>query len=168
MWSVPVHRWLSMCVHWPILKATSKNKSNGTSGWFIAVLTTFVVSTVFHEAVLYVAMRGTCWPFNTFLITVAALLALSWDVVFPIKKKQQLLSNPPVVPAVSGGNGGGDASTGGGTGASLGAGDGSVQCVSPFGQRGMASAVTFCVLVQLSPLICDGVAWLWWRSVFMS
>lgn len=74
MWSVPVHRWLSACVYWPMLELcrTSDNGADGSKSppsaelstataaaagapskwtWVPAVVATFVVSGVFHEAV---------------------------------------------------------------------------------------------------------------------
>ena len=115
MWSAPVHRWLAACVYKPMLQATtarhnamvgsnksgkqplpeSKKKSAGgnhvvnrasTAGWVFSVLVTFLVSIVFHEAML-VAYGGAFFPFNTFLLTVTAALFLSWETIFPVSGK---------------------------------------------------------------------------------
>eukprot|EP00752_Nemacystus_decipiens_P001643 g1598.t1 len=168
MWSVPVHRWLSACVHWPMLEltrgasATSPPPPSTTTtttttttatttskrGWLTAVIATFLVSGVFHEAVVYVAMRGTCWPFNTFLLCVAGLLITTWDVVFP-----------PIQFREAGGDGGPDdeKKEGGGV----------VKVVRAYGDRGVASFCFFSFLVQLSAFIADTIAWLWWRNIHM-
>lgn len=47
--------------------------------------TTFLVSSVVHEAVQFVAMRWTCWPFNTFSLMFAAALISVWDWLFPVR-----------------------------------------------------------------------------------
>ncbi|CAM9534927.1 unnamed protein product [Ascophyllum nodosum] len=116
MWSAPVHRWLAACVYKPMLQATtarhnamvgsnksgkqplpeSKKKSAGgnhvvnrasTAGWVFSVLVTFLVSIVFHEAIVLVAYGGAFFPFNTFLLTVTAALFLSWETIFPVSGK---------------------------------------------------------------------------------
>lgn len=214
MWSVPVHRWLSACVHWPMLQAAAavsatKNddgdnnrisrssadvgddtrtegikdghlkgervvdggngkqimpptvaaRSPSTTGWLAAVLATFIVSGVFHEAVVYVAMRGSCWPFNTFLLTVAGLLILLWDRVFPVRQDD---THRVHVSSGSAGSG-----RDGSNGVNGGSGAGKVKPVRAYGRRGMIAAVVFTILIQLSAFISDIVAWLWWRHVLM-
>ena len=106
------------------------------------MLATFFVSGVFHEAVVYVAMRGTCWPFNTFLLCVAGLLITTWDLVFPPLHFRE---------AEGGGGSGGEAA----------------KVVRAYGDRGMASICSFSVLIQLSAFIADTAAWLWWRHIHM-
>lgn len=197
MWSTPVHRWLSSCVHWPMLEAAAaaahrrsgdaaevkakggngdKTGANGvgngssdkdgkkppTPGWLPAVLATFVVSGVFHEAVVFVAMRGTCWPFNTFLLIVASSLMLTWDTVFPLRQGQQGVS-------ASAARGCGDSSavTTKHDNAAVGGAANGVRFARGHGSRGIASMVTFTVLVQLSACICECAAWMWWRHVLM-
>lgn len=54
--------------------------------WFpISVLCSFLVSSVLHEAVGYVAMRRTFWPFNTFFLVMSASSMPSWDLFFPAR-----------------------------------------------------------------------------------
>ena len=209
MWSVPVHRWLSSCVHWPILEAAARRsganaredvtatpvkagngrgthaatehgagkgaesgggrvnaKPAAVPGWLPAVAATFVVSGVYHEAIVYVAMRGTCWPFNTFLLCVAGGLLTMWDLVFPLREGKG--NGHAVALATEGkanGGGGGDAADAAAAGNGKGVG---VKMVRPYGARGMLSAVIFSVLVQMSAFICDCAAWLWWRHVLMA
>ncbi|CAN0428692.1 unnamed protein product [Ectocarpus sp. 8 AP-2014] len=162
MWSTPVHRWLSTCVHWPMLELCRAGDEgvDGTKSppsaelstaaaalagepskwtWVPAVLATFVVSGVFHEAVVYIAMRGTCWPFNTFLLCVGGVLVIFWDIVFPL---------PDLKPSSEPGGGG-------------------KKVVRAYGHRGRMSVAAFCVSVQLSAFIADCAAWLWWRHIHM-
>lgn len=215
MWSVPVHRWLSSCVHWPMLEAAARRsgasaservaatpvkagygrgthtptrdgagkwaeggggvnaKPAAVSGWLPAVGATFVVSGVYHEAIVYVAMRGTCWPFNTFLLVVAGGLVTLWDLIFPLIEERGnghavALAGEGKANDGIGGDGvcgvGGTADTAAAVGNDKGA---AVKTVRPYGARGMLSAVMFSVLVQLSAFICDCAAWLWWRQVLM-
>lgn len=221
MWSVPVHRWLSAYVHWPVLDAAARrhessapasapaadmdsgtetasegrnNKKGPPQGWGWAVMCVFGVSTAFHEAVVFVAMRGTCWPFNTFLLTVAGTLILTWDRVFPVLGTEDngtasdsgTATAAAAVPEgarkpIGGGvDGLGDCDVGGNR-HSDGRGRGGVvaesggRCtavkagrrVTPFGSRGSVAVVMFVVLVQISGSIADYAAWLWWRAVFL-
>eukprot|EP00903_Cladosiphon_okamuranus_P020112 g18469.t1 len=165
MWSVPVHRWLSACVHWPMLDlnrvaTTSTTTTTSKARWLAAVLATFVVSGVFHEAVVYVAMRGTCWPFNTFLLCVAGALITTWDRVFPPLPLRQ--GGGVESPSLGGGGGGGSEGSGQGTTSS-----GTVKVVKAYGNRGMVSVFFFNALVQQSAFIADTAAWLWWRHIHM-
>lgn len=168
MWSVPVHRWLASRVHWPMLKSAAAaasrkvdaaengsgvqhesgaEKLNGQSppGRVRALMATFFVSAFFHEAVMFVGMRGTCWPFNTFLVSVAAILVTFWDSVYPLEEEDQ----QPQVLAPS-------AEKKGATGV-----------IRAYGRRGLASAAAFSLLAQMSITIADVVAWLWWRHIFL-
>lgn len=220
MWSVPVHRWLSACVHWPVLDAAARlyespvpappaaDMSNETEaaggkgnekkglprGWGLSVMCVFGVSMAFHEAVVFVAMRGTCWPFNTFLLTVAGTLILVWDRVFPVfeMKKDGMTSASAdtaaaAAPAEVEGRGAGvqgnrdsdkkgpddddDPNGHGGAGAVTDKGGSSAvnagRLVTPFGSRGGVAGVVFVILVQISSMIADTAAWLWWRAVFL-
>ncbi|CBJ31665.1 Sterol or diacylglycerol O-acyltransferase [Ectocarpus siliculosus] len=178
MWSTPVHRWLSTCVHWPMLElcSTSDEGVDGTKSppsaelstataevagdpskwtWVPAVLATFVVSGVFHEAVVYIAMRGTCWPFNTFLLCVGGVLVIFWDIVFPLPdlkpSSESEGGSPPQTATLSPRNEGGAGK----------------KVVRAYGHRGRMSAAAFCVSVQLSAFIADCAAWLWWRHIHM-
>ena len=208
MWSVPVHRWLSSCVHWPMLEAAARRsgasasegvaatpvkaengrgahtptgdgagkwaeggggevnaKPAAVSGWLQAVGVTFVVSGVYHEAIVYVAMRGTCWPFNTFLLVVAGGLVTLWDLAFPLIEGRGNGHAVALAGEVKANHGiGGTADTAVAVGNGKGA---AVKTVRPYGARGMLSAVMFSVLVQMSAFICDCAAWLWWRHVLM-
>ncbi|CAM9425855.1 unnamed protein product [Scytosiphon promiscuus] len=160
MWSTPVHRWLSAYVHLPTMElarrwsgSSGRSKGSTVTTWLPAVVATCVVSGVYHEAVVYVAMRGTCWPFNTFLLCVAGVLIITWDVLFPAR------SNAGASPSPDGGSGADAASS------DTGGGGGKVKKVRVYGERGMLSAVMFTILVQLSAFIADGAAWLWWRHL---
>lgn len=198
MWSVPVHRWLSSSVHWPLLdafaaaerKSGNNDSINGAGGhaprpgWVRAVVCVFGISIIFHEAVVYVAMKGTCWPFNTFLLTVGVVLMLSWDKTFPVlegsESSSETASSVATSAAVpkedravasrkgrSGSNGSGGSV--GGSGSSAGGDNGDFRVdrlVKPFGSRGTLAVVVFVVLVQISGSIADYAAWLWWRAVF--
>lgn len=44
----------------------------------------FLVSGVVHEAVAFVAMRRTFWPFNTFFLCLSACMTPVWDALFPV------------------------------------------------------------------------------------
>lgn len=198
-WSVPVHRWLSACVHWPMLEAAgagapfrteAKQGRNGDAarddekedtdvgkdtdkpppplpsskkGWLLAVLATFVVSAVFHEAVVYVAMRGSIWPFNTFLLTVAATLVVAWDSIFPPPKH----GKRPILSDLSS-DGCGDSRGGGGVVATAEEKSAEGSLVRTHRGRGIVAALAFTVLIQLSAFICDIAAWLWWRNDLMT
>ncbi|CAM9768391.1 unnamed protein product [Scytosiphon promiscuus] len=58
-------------------------------GWpwrrLLGLLATFVFSSVVHEAVTYVAMRRTCWPFNTFTLVLATVIISGWDSMYPVR-----------------------------------------------------------------------------------
>lgn len=200
MWSVPVHRWLSSSVHWPLLDASAaaavhksgdNDSDNGEGcnaprpGWVRAVVCVFGVSIIFHEAVVYVAMKGTCWPFNTFLLTVGVALMLSWDKTFPLLEGSDSTPGTASAAAKSAAapkedsavadNQGRDGSNGSGSGvcgsdggsSGGGASDFRVdRLVKPLGSRGTLAIVVFVVLVQISGSIADYTAWLWWRAVF--
>lgn len=197
MWSTPVYRWLSSCVHWPMLGAAAdrsqKHRGSGAGegadvvisssgerpqgnskregprgvraggvshemgakeaasgetrasqreGWLVAVLSVFAVSIAFHEAVVIVAFRATCWPFNTFLLCIAMGMVISWEGAFPSIGKQH--HSPVEAGRVEGGS-----------------------VAGPFGARGLGAAVTFSYLVQSAALISEYVGWLWWRNVLM-
>lgn len=148
-------------------------------GWTLAVLSTFAVSMIFHEVIMYVAMRGTCWPLNTFLLTVAGTFILFWDAAFPLLEGDgggELLAGS----SVSGGGDGGDGDAVGMAGEAVAATtsnnreagkDGGIvkagRSVNAFGGRGLAAAVAFTVAVQISGFIADYSGWLWWRHVLL-
>lgn len=44
----------------------------------------FLVSGALHEAVGFVAMRRTLWPFNTLFLAMSASMTPWWDVLFPV------------------------------------------------------------------------------------
>lgn len=174
---MPVHRWLSACVHWPMLEltrgagpppsptetaaaaTTTATTTVSKRRWLLAVLATFLVSGVFHEAVVYVAMRGTCWPFNTFLLCVAGVLVTTWDLVFPPLQFRPARNAPVRSPSSAGGSEVSDKGrTDGGADAKV---------VRAYGDRGKASVFFFFVLLQLSAFIADSAAWLWWRHIHM-
>lgn len=189
MWSAPVHRWLAACVHRPMLKtftsvAASKRNSKltpvcddekgggskrvGETGvssaeWIWSVLSTFFVSMVFHEAVASVAFRGTFLPFNTFLLSVSALLVVFWESIFPVRECYSSPSEEEVVVVtekVSRGNGD-TPKTGSGVGASP------RRVVRAPGERGIAAIFVLNMAVQSAVLISECVGWLWWRQVLM-
>lgn len=133
-------------------------------GWRTAVFAVFAVSGIFHEAVVYVAMRGTCWPFNTFLLTVAAVFILTWDAVFPVvdqRGEQSITASSPATAAVAGVPVSLPGARGEGGGVGVG------PSVDAFGARGPTAPFVFTILVQISGLIADFAAWLWWREVFL-
>lgn len=51
---------------------------------FLCLLTVFAVSSLLHEATTFVAMRRTCWPFNSFCLIMSAQLHLRWDSKYPV------------------------------------------------------------------------------------
>lgn len=51
---------------------------------FLSLLTVFAVSGLLHEATTFVAMRRTCWPFNSFCLITSAHLHLRWDSKYPV------------------------------------------------------------------------------------
>lgn len=55
-----------------------------TRWWFASVVCSFLVSGVVHEAVAFVAMRRTFWPFNTLFLAVSASMTPFWDALFPV------------------------------------------------------------------------------------
>lgn len=44
----------------------------------------FLVSGLVHEAVAFVAMRRTSWPFNTLFLALSACMTPFWDALFPV------------------------------------------------------------------------------------
>lgn len=110
-------------------------------------------------------MRGTCWPFNTFLMCVGSVLVIFWDMVFPVADLKPSSApeggSPPQTAAMraknererSGANGKG--------------GSGGKKVVRAYGHRGWVSVVACCVSIQLSAFISDCAAWLWWRHIHM-
>lgn len=100
MWSAPVYRWLAACVQRPILEAGRRaarqrlnvaggKRGRGSGGriywrwWFASVVSSFLVSGLLHEAVGFIALRRTVWPFNTFFLALSATMTPWWDVLFP-------------------------------------------------------------------------------------
>lgn len=49
----------------------------------LALCVVFMVSGFAHEAVTFVAVCHTCWPFNTYCLLGSALVILAWDTIFP-------------------------------------------------------------------------------------
>lgn len=151
--------------------ASAKNKGNEAQrprppGWGRASTSVFVVSAVFHELVSYVGMRGTCWPFNTYLISVAGTLFLVWDTIFPLPVKQAL---PPKSPEPTIDMGPSPAAPPSGVIGNDAADNirRDRRAVSPIGERGWLAAAVFMLLVQLSWIIIQYGGWLWWRTVLM-
>ena len=57
-----------------------------TSGWrLLALVSVFMFSSVVHEVVLFVAMRRTCWPINSFSLMTSVVFVAAWDKIFPPK-----------------------------------------------------------------------------------
>lgn len=54
-------------------------------GWYwpTSVVCSFLVSGLLHEAVAFVAMRRTFWPFNTLFLAMSASMTPWWDLLFP-------------------------------------------------------------------------------------
>lgn len=123
LWSTPVHRWLFSCVHKPTVdycggggggggekeetaeKPSQRQRQRQRRRRRVRVLgmtAAFAVSSAVHEAVTYVAMRKTCWPFNTFCLVFAAFLIAAWDALYPV-----------VSEIAEAGDGGGDSGGGG-------------------------------------------------------
>lgn len=97
LWSTPVHRWLSSCVYRPTVdyyycgsdgdkekKKPLQRRERGRRGRVVGMTAAFVCSSAVHEAVTYVAMRCTCWPFNTFCLLFAVVVIAPWDAVYPV------------------------------------------------------------------------------------
>lgn len=89
LWSTPVHRWLSSCVYRPTADyggRKDKKKRKPTPRWRVLGMTAaFAFSSAVHEAVTYVALRRTCWPFNTFCLLFSAVVIAAWDAVYPVR-----------------------------------------------------------------------------------
>ena len=123
LWSTPVHRWLFSCVHRPIAdyhcgggkedsnsdKKPSCRRRRRRRRRVLGMTAAFVFSSAVHEAVTYVAMRRTCWPFNTFCLVFAAVLIPAWDALYPVVSEiteagdggGELAQSPPLKAAVS-------------------------------------------------------------------
>eukprot|EP00903_Cladosiphon_okamuranus_P012179 g11422.t1 len=95
LWSTPVHRWISSCVYRPTVdyycggsgggEGEEKEKpSRRRRGRVVGLTVAFVFSSFAHEAVTYVAMRHTCWPFTTFTLLFAIVVIAAWDAVYPV------------------------------------------------------------------------------------
>ncbi|CAM9742097.1 unnamed protein product [Scytosiphon promiscuus] len=65
--------------------------------WVASVVCSFLVSGTVHEAVGFVAMRRTFWPFSTFFLAFSACLAPFWDAVFPVIAVGDAVSRAPPV-----------------------------------------------------------------------
>lgn len=69
------------------------NGDNGDKGavdgsirwwWLVSVVCSFLASGVLHEAVAFIAMRRTFWPFNTLFLALSASMTPCWDMLFPV------------------------------------------------------------------------------------
>ena len=151
-----------------------------TVEWVGSVLVTFLVSIAFHEAVALVAYRGACIPFNTFLLTVAAMLVISWDAIFAESGKShgqgssshaQAAATKTAV-AIDNGH---SYDAGNNTAIALNAkndADDKTTVTPGFVEKAhvrgnVAEIVFFNLAVQLSVLITECAGWLLWRDVFM-
>ena len=52
--------------------------------WLASVVCSFLASGVLHEAVAFIAMRRTFWPFNTLFLALSASMTPCWDMLFPV------------------------------------------------------------------------------------
>lgn len=52
--------------------------------WLASVVCSFLASGVLHEAVAFIAMRRTFWPFNTLFLALSASMTPCWDLLFPV------------------------------------------------------------------------------------
>lgn len=71
---------------------------------FLALCCVFSFSSLVHEAVTFVAMRWTCWPFNSFALVTAAIVIASWDAMYPVQyliTPGEAISPPPTVAAAT-------------------------------------------------------------------
>ena len=150
-----------------------------TVEWIGSVLATFLVSIAFHEAVALVVYRGTCIPFNTFLLSVAAMLVISWDVIFPVRGKshghgsfsaaQVAVKTAVVTPDDY------SCDAGSNTAIALNANsdvDYKTTVTPVFAEKthiggDIAKIFVFNLLVQMSVLISECAGWLLWRDVLM-
>lgn len=105
-------------------------------GHSMAVFSTFLASSLVHEAVLRVALRGPAFPLNTIILTMAGIVIPLWDVAFPRLNRAAEAVN-----------------------------DGGVRVTSPFGTRGTTAAILFTTLEQLLSLTVHVVGWTWWREL---
>ena len=106
MWSAPVYRWLAASVQRPMLEAgrrAARRRAGVANGkrahgsgrsydhggtifwrwWCASVVCSFLVSGLLHEAVGFIALRRTVWPFNTLFLAMSAAMTPWWDVLFP-------------------------------------------------------------------------------------
>lgn len=52
--------------------------------WLASVVCSFLASGVLHEAVAFIAMRRTFWPFNTLFLALSASMTPCWELLFPV------------------------------------------------------------------------------------
>lgn len=55
-----------------------------TRWWIASLVCSFLVSGAVHEAVAFVAMRRTFWPFSTLFLCIGASMSVIWDALFPV------------------------------------------------------------------------------------
>lgn len=170
LWSFPVHRWLHSCIYRPVLDfaprscSTTKNGdgSNGiinNDAWIggkrsklAAVLAVFSVSSLFHEAILFVGMRKTCWPFQTVCLIWCAVHINRWDCSYP------------VLSYISESDGGGaDAATPPSSTARALLANRQAKLGSEW--RGWGAVVFYMVTSAPFPVVLEVLAWQWWRLV---
>lgn len=67
----------------------------------------FGFSSLAHEAVTFVAMRRTCWPFNTFSLIFSAAVVAAWDLMYPVRYLITVgdTASPSTAPSVFSGSG---------------------------------------------------------------
>lgn len=122
----------------------------------VALLAAFVFSSAVHEAVTYIAMRRTCWPFNSFTLVLATAIISAWDSIYPVKS---LISDDDVDEVVFGGT----------------VDDKSVGRTSPVSKytkagskwRGWGAVAFFQGTSYGMGFVVDFLAWQWWRQTLL-
>lgn len=73
----------------------------------VSVMSVFLFSGAIHEAVAYIAMRRTFWPFNTFFLALSGSMAPWWDIWFPAvrPKPNKTCDSEHAIDSVPGGRG---------------------------------------------------------------
>lgn len=63
-----------------------KHRTISSGRRLLALFSVFIVSSVVHEAVTFIAMRRTCWPSSNFSLITSAMVITEWDRMFPFQR----------------------------------------------------------------------------------
>lgn len=62
-----------------------KPRSISSGRHVLAMFFAFLVSSVVHEAMAFIAMRRTFWPFNSFSLILCVVVISRWDRMYPLQ-----------------------------------------------------------------------------------